>query len=375
MSTGITIEVNGEEFTDFVSAEVSLRLDALSNSFSFNATSKEGPLPFLGGEACIINVDGEKVLTGFIEVVSVTGSASDHTIRIEGRDRTGDFADSQLDVIDDLRAPISLKRIIEKVIAQLYAGETDTTLIPSVVEDTTTTDFNKAEDVAGPEPGQGAFAFAEIYMRKRQVLLTSNADGNFVIAASSGTRVPNAFIQHVVPVATGAASNANNVLSYSAKFDDQSRFNRYVENSQKSMITIFSEIASSDVVDQKTSATDADIRVGRQMVIISETPTSKSEGNKRATWEANIRKARGMTYSPTVHDFRNQAGALWAINTLIPVFSEYAGIDAEMLVNAVKFRWSRDDGSNSELEFMNSQAYTLTLDEPATEKVGVGLFG
>lgn len=373
--SGITIEVNDAEYTEFVSAEVSLRLDALTDTFAFEATSKTGPLPFLGGETCVIKVDGEQVLNGFIEVVHVSGSSSDHTINIEGRDRTADFLDSSIDVIDDLRAPMSLKQIISDVIDSLYAGQSNSELIPSVSEDVVIPQFTKAEDITAPEPGQNAFAYIEPYLRKRQVLLTSTPKGDMSITASSGTRVPKAFVQHVLPFPTGAESDANNVTSYTARFDSRDRFNKYISSSQRNVSTIFSQTSSEDIVNQKADATDDDIRIGRQMVIVSETPTSSAQGLSRAQWEANIRKARGNVYSPEVHGFRHQGGELWTTNTLIPVFTEYAGIDSDMLLNAVRFTYSRDNGSNAALEFLPSSAYTLTLDEPVTEKVSVGFFG
>ena len=111
----IQLEVNGVQYSRFESASVGLRLDALSNTFSFEVVSTQGrALPFKGGEACEVIVNNRTVLTGNIEIVTVAYSAGSHSITVSGRDKTADLLDSSLPSFSDLTAPISLKQIIEQ---------------------------------------------------------------------------------------------------------------------------------------------------------------------------------------------------------------------------------------------------------------------
>ena len=357
------IEVNGTEYANFVSASVVIRLDTLSNTFAFEATSEDAkPLPFKGGESCTVTVDGELVLTGFIEIVNVDGDAESHTISIEGRDKTADIVDSAIDVLSDTRPPISLKTLIERVITHVGAKI-------SVIDLAKPAEFNAAEDLFAQEPGQNAFEFIEAPARKRQVLLTSDEKGNLVITASSGKEIA-ATIQHRV------ADDTSNVLRYSVSYDLTGRFRKYLSSSQLNIIPLnLAGIASNDeIVSQGTEnvVTDSDVREGRQLILASESMFSSSQGEDRATWEANIRKARSRVYSATMHGYRNQTGDLWRVNTLVKVNDEYADIEATMLINSTTFSLSEQDGRTTVLSLVERNAYTLELEEPTTEKVGSG---
>jgi prophage tail gpP-like protein len=358
----MNLEVNGVAYENFTAASAELRLDALSNTFAFEAVSVAGtPLPFKGGEACRVLIDDDPVVTGYIEVVDVNYDTRDHSISITGRDKTGDLLDSNISSLSDLRAPISLKGVIEQIIKHL---EIDLT----VIDNATPALFNAAEDLGAPEPGENAFEFIEGLARKRQVLLTSDSDGNIVITQATAVD-SGAALQNII----GATDN--NILSGTVSYDRTGRFNIYRFAATLNPIALLSagQTDLAELVDQGDGITDADIRTGRQLVLIAEGPSSKDENNRRATWEANIRRARGRVYSVTVAGHRHAGftGKLWTINTLVTVKDEFADIDAQMLINSVSFNFDQG-GRTTTLTLVEKDAYTLALAEPeATQKVGV----
>ncbi|MCW8930006.1 MAG: hypothetical protein OQL19_07205 [Gammaproteobacteria bacterium] len=360
----IELQVNGKQYSQFKSAEVTIRIDALSNTFNFQATASKGlPLPFQGGDECKIIVDNTTVLTGSIEIVEVDYSSGSHSIALSGRDKTGDLLDSTLDSISDINAPITLKKLIEKIISTLG-------LDIQVIDTVNPASFNKAEDIASPEPGQSAFSFIEQYARKRQVLLTSNANGDIVITRASGTKI-NAFLQNVI------GSNSNNIIRGNVSYDTTGRYNKYkfASSLNTTALNFAGFVPIKNVVSQKGIYTDAAIRAGRQLVLVSEDAFSDKQNADRAKWEANIRKARGRVYSVTVEGFTNQINELWDINTAVLVVDDFAGINAYMLINSVTYSYSLDEGSITTLGLVNENAYTLTLSEPKVEKIARGLFG
>ena len=354
------IEVNGIEYSGWTSAHAKVRLDALSNTFHFDATAQDGlPLPFRGGEACSVLVDGERILTGHIEQVSVTGDSDDHTINVDGRDKTGDIVDSKIGSLSDIRPPITLKAIIE-LVAKHIGGDV------AVKDEVGTPAFEKVEDLAAPEPGQDVWDFIQSLARKRQVLLTSNADGDIVIARSSGVEV-EATLQNRVN------DNTNNVLTYAVSYDTTRRHHLYKMIGQLNPIAVTQAATTENeaVVNQNRSVFDEEIRAGRQLALVME--NAGSDPLDRAKWEMNIRKARGRVYSVTVHGFRNQTGNLWNVNELVTVNDEYAGIESRMLVNSVEYALNLDGGKQTTLSLLEKNAFTLELEEPTTDKVGIGL--
>jgi len=361
------IEVDGVQYADFAAASVVSRLDALSNTFAFEATSEEArPLPFLGGEACSVWVDGEKVLTGSIELVNVSGDKESHKIDIQGMDKTGDLLYSSIGSISDFRPPMTLKKAIERIISHLGASI-------FVVDLVSPDSFNSAEDLAAPEPGQNAFEFIEILARKRQVLLTSDEEGNVVITSSHG-EVVGATLQHRVD------DNSNNVLSYAVSYDSTGRFNAYKSMSQlnPTPLVLAGGTGVDAIVDQQSKiVVDQQIRAGRQFILVAESMYSSAEGEKRILWERNVRRARGRVYSATVHGHRNQTGNLWRINEVVLVADEYAGVEASMLVNSVTYGVDEDEGTYTALSLVEKNAYSIAAAEPqeVEEKMGDGLFG
>ena len=356
----IFLEVDGVVYENFTGATVTTRLDTLSNTFSFGAIAENGNLlPFQKGQSCKVRIDNDLVLTGTIEVINVDYDSRSHNISIQGRDRTGDLLDSTIGTLSDVTPPISLKAIIEKVIANI---ETDLTVSQTFDPG----DFERTVSVLSGEKSQNAFKFIENLARQKQVLLTSDAAGNVVITRSEATAFTAGILQNVLN------ADDNNILSASFSDDDTGRYNRYVFASQLNPLAINNSGSTSvsDIVLQEGAAVDPDIRKGRQLILVAENPFSTANNDDRALWEANIRKARGRLYSVKVQDHRIN-GALWQINTLVNITDVWAGISGQMLLNAITYTFDVDNGSVTELQFVDKNAYSLTLAEPKTDTIGL----
>ena len=174
----ITIALDGEQYTGFISASITEQLDALSNSFAMEiATDKTSPIPFLQGSEVQLFVNGDLKLTGVVEVLDGSYSATSHELNLAGRDLTSDLVDSTLDVINQIVPPITVSEIAEIVIRSINSKI-------GVRVKTVTSPFNVAEDAIVPERGQNAYEFLQNIALKRQVLLSSDADGNLVLTRS-----------------------------------------------------------------------------------------------------------------------------------------------------------------------------------------------
>lgn len=357
----MNLEVNGVEYTNFESASCEIRLDTLCNQFSFTAVAPGAqPMPFKGGSACKVIIEGETVLTGFIEVIAVSYDGENHQVSVSGRDKTADILDSTIDVIDDLRTDnLTLKALIEKVIERLGADI-------KVIDEANPAPFSPTEDIAAPEKATNAFQFIEKYARKRQVLLTSNGDGDVVITTNSGIRAQGA-VQHII----GAPDN--NVMRSDFSFDTTGRYNAYKIASGLNPVALNlagdSDLVS--LVNQSGGVSDNEIRAGRQLVLISETPFSNTPCEARARWEADVRRARGLAYSATVPGFRVgvTSGALWRTNRLYQIVDDYVGKVEPMLCNSVSFTYDSNAGRNTTLGFVGEKAYTVFIEpDPLTEE-------
>lgn len=368
----ITLEVGGDVYTGFVEASVTQSLADVANTFSFQASAPDGlPLPFKGQEACKVYVDGLLKLTGSIELINIDGDGDTHTITLAGRDKCGDLIDSMLGSMEDFQGVLSLKSICERVIAHLG-------LSIKVIDLANPGTFDAAVDVTSPDPGEFAMDFLEPLARKRQVLLSSNAEGDLEIIravtanpfASFSTSGAGPYLHHRV----GDVENRNNVLSYGLSRDFTGRYNSYKTVSSMSVVAASLEQAQIAVLgpsaqymsSQLTQILDTEIRKGRQHVLVDESYIPKGDTPARAQWERDIRKARGNVYGASVHGYSSQDGFHWHPNALVSVLSEYAGINDKMLVNSVTFDQSPD--TRTTLALIDRDAYTLALAEPVEEE-------
>lgn len=350
----ILIRVNGIEYDQYLSAVVNISFETLANDYSFAATSNSGFPPFKKGDLVEMLVDGIKVCTGFIERIEGQFSEKSHSITYSGRDKTADFIDSNIDVLNDLK-DLTLKQLIERMIENIGSSL-------KVIDKVNPKVFNVAEDIIKCEPGDNCFVKASEFAKKRQVFLTSDGSANIVISNSE-------------PVDTGSLlqnkinSENNNVLSGSWMLSDEDRFNRYSLRSQLDPVGL-ALVPSPDIATASNQnggiILDNEVRKGRQFVAIKSKHSSE-ELKKRAEWTKKMRKVRGSTYRATVQGYRNAKNNLWDVNQLATVDDDFADISRKMLVSDIQFSYS-EQGSFTTLDFVEEDAYIIAQQEP--RKVG-----
>lgn len=345
----IELIVNGDPFTDFVSARVTESLSTLANDFSFTASSVGDFPPLRQGDEVEAIVDGVTKLTGTIDEVNGRDQEGSHLVTYTGRDKTGDFLDSQINVIDEILASdtLTLKRIIEITIAHLKQTLT-------VEDDLNPTPFNSAEDIIAPQVGQNAFDFVAAYARKRQALLSSTPEGNILITQSSPTD-SGAVVQRI------QGADDNNIVGQNYAINASRRFNKHIHRGQldPSALNFGGESSSSTVEDQGGEAIDSGARVGRQSVTVEAESYSSEQLKDRAKWAAQLAKAKATRFACTVNGHQKAKGGLWVSNTLVQVNSDVADITRKMLLDTVTFSQGEGQPTVTDLEFVERNVYTI----------------
>ena len=361
----ISLEVNGQPYDNFKSLSFSRSLETLCGQFSFVATSEQiSQFPIKRRSSARVLVNGFPLITGFIDAQTPFISSGENVVNIQGRDKTEDFLDSTLNAGSvELSAGVTLKEVIERTVAAL--GQT-LTVIDAVG---TLEPFNEAEDLVSAEAGQNAFKFVEMFCRKRQVLLTTDGNGNIVITRSS-----KEFINYRILNRKGddEATQFNNVKTATVSYDDSKRFNKYIVVSQQNPIALnFSgDVDLGDVVSVESDVViDKEIREGRVLHIVAEKSSAPENAKKRAQWEANFRKAQSRKYRSTTDDFLIPGTTQpFPINRLVNVIDDDNDISAEMLIESIGLSLIVSGGTETSFSLVERDAYTLKLEEPITQK-------
>ena len=181
----LKIRLNGQDFTNFISASAALSMETAASAFAFKATADPDNLfPIPNGSLVEILADDIKVITGYVEKLGVGYAGREHTITVQGRSLLADLIDSTVGEVKEFEGQVNLEDIIRATLNSI-----DLSNIKIINQAGSIRNFD-ASDITSAETGQNAFDFIESYARKRQVLLTTNGDGNLVIARASTELLP-----------------------------------------------------------------------------------------------------------------------------------------------------------------------------------------
>jgi prophage tail gpP-like protein len=350
----LNIQLNGQDYTNFIDASVVRSIDTVSGAFSFTSTVDQNNLfPIKLGDAVKIIVDGIQVIDGFIEKINVSYSPDSHVISVGGRDKLADLIDSSTGDIKEFTGSVSLVDIAKNILANLGLSDIE------VIDNTTGVRLFDAFDITSAEVGKNAFEFLELYARKRQVLLTTDGLGNLVLTQASSNILPFK-LKNIV------GGIDNNIKNATLDLDFTNRFNTYTVQSQ--LNPFFLDIGSTpqNNVEQSGQATDSDIRATRILEFNAEESSDGFTSADRAKWESNIRRAKSLLYTPVVqgHSVDN---TVWSPNNLVEVEDQFTDIEATLFIQSVRYDQSLNMGSTTTLGLTFKDAYTLQAEQDARE--------
>lgn len=349
----LLLKTAGEVYGGWTSMRLSLGMDRCANGFQIEITElwSEGAKVrrILPWEACEVLLDGEVVLTGYVDELSVRHSGTVHTVSVRGRDKTADLVDCS--VTGKVGQWRGLK--IEQIARELAA--------PFGVQVLTDVDTGKPLLSFALQEGETAFEAIERAARMRGVLVMSTAAGELLLTRAGQQRIATRLVL------------GENILEGSVRYDVRDRFSVYVAKGQAPTHYFdapgssagTSATAAKSASQMRAQASDARVPRFRPLVLNAECPDLAVPLSRRVQWEANVRAARSVEAEIVVQGWKN-AGWLWKPNRLLTVLDPWLGIDDEMLISGVQY--SLDEaGSRTSLRLTYANAFTLlpTKDQAA----------
>jgi len=381
----ITLAINGQSYTGFISAEVSRSFSDASGQFTLITTPTDtnnrpqDAYPIKTGDSCQIMVSGQVFLTGYVEEINISHSATEYNIEIKGRDRTCDLIDSTIDpdVLTSSSGNTTLQKICETVIEKI--GIKNLGVINNLGEeiDIADTSFTSGEIIAAM-PGQNAFDYLQQYARYKQTILSTDGQGNLTINRTGTELLPVRLLCEV-------NGTQNNIVRASASLNNTEQYNVYKVYSQKALMffefqgTKFAQDSSepqNSAINQVGTSINKDIRTGRQYVCVTDTPViSAANAINYADWENNYRKAKSFSYQPTIAEHTYDGTNIWTPNTLVTVKDDLSyiqngyGINSVLLIDGVTFNQDANDGLTTTLNLVYKNSYSLVIEQNYREAV------
>lgn len=335
--------VNGQIYSGWTSIGVTEAIDAASGAFTVSLTERwEGqngqgaqvePWPILPGDSCEVRLAGESMLTGYVDIFRPSFSDEDHTINIQGRDKTSDLIDCSA-----MHAPDEWRNINLLRLAQILAKPFGVSVVADV-------DVGEVFPVCKLQQGETVFEAINRYAHQRGILLKPNGAGGLLLTRAGNTRAKVGLIQ------------GQNILDASGSIDHSQRFSAYAVKGQAA----YSEDSDGETEAHiEGAATDSGVRRFRPLLVIAETGTSSSAAKQRAIWEANSRIGKSAAASITVFGWRQMPGGpLWRAGLLVPVKSTWLRMDGDMIIRQVTFERG-EGGTTAKLDVVSPQTYSPT---------------
>lgn len=407
----VVLRIGGVDYSGWHAISVLRGLEQAAASFSCSVSERTSgfrlePWLLRPGAPCSIFLDGELVITGFVDTYAPRFDANSHGVELRGRSRTADFVDGAAIVPGGQFKQLSLWEIAQRLAAPF--GITVTSQTGGMIEGPRpSAEFvGPMPPIAAPTPagpasllselfgsmgalqdvqvqqGETCYALLERLARLQGLLLTDTATGHLSLARV-GTRF-----------ATGALVQGVNILGASAELDASQRFSQYVVKGQVANTddrvdrkdaaavaagteTPGSESAAGDSVRACIGAVlDGFLGRYKPWLLTAETQANDAQCQQRAEWEARRRAGYSTRASVVVAGWRQfPGGPLWDTNLLVPVVSSYLGVNRVLLISTVEFR-KDDGGSTTRLELTLPDAYaTEGMKIPGAEAVSAALSG
>lgn len=328
------LKVNGAFYGGWKSLRVTRSIEQVAGTFELTVTDRwsdsDTASPIRPGQSCQLLLDGDPVITGYIDDVEPDFDAGAHGIRVTGRDKTLDLVDcaavfkggqwsstTLARLAKDLCTPFGIEVRNEVPVGKAFAHTID--------------------------PGESAFECLERAARMQAVLLVSNPAGDLVITRAAKTLLPIELVQ------------GRNLLSGRATFSWRERFSSYTVKGQHPGRDGFNGV---DAAQPAATFADPAITRHRPKVVLAETHGHGATFRDRAEWEANVRAGRGNRGTLSVQGWRREDGPLWMPNALVRARSSILWLDADVLI--VGCSWSLDErGTRTELSIARPEAFEL----------------
>ncbi|HUC61629.1 MAG TPA: hypothetical protein VMF53_06710 [Alphaproteobacteria bacterium] len=345
----VTLTINGQQYWGWQELRATSHLKTGAADFDIGVSEAwedalEKPWQITAGSSCVLALDGDPIVTGYVDEYGPGYDPDSHRVRITGRSKTCDLVDCMPEVeagqfigytLDAMARTISQPFGIGVVVeASMGAPNADFTI----------------------QRCETAWEFLEKFARARSVLLTDDESGNLVLTQASSAISPSRLVE------------GQNIFRAQAKLSMAKRWSKYSVRTQQGLTYQNNNAVQTDVLG---TATDAAVPRYRPRETMPGTPMDTATATAYATWQKLHCTGESMTAEITVVGWRDAAGSVWRKNVLIGVTSPRLALDRQLLIVGVEFTLDAEKGMFTKLTLAPPEAFTP---EPIETQAGAGLW-
>lgn len=343
MSSLVQLKVGGRLFGGWLSVRVEVGIEQCSGAFELAVADRwsgqSQPWQIMPGEACELQLNGETIVSGYVDTVRPSFDKQSHGIAVSGRDKTMDLIDCAAIYKTGQWKNATLSKIAADI-AKPFGIEV--VLAPGV-------DQGAAFDSFNIEEGERAFEAIDRAARMRAVLVMTDGAGRLLLTTASKEKTDRALVQGVNVL------QAELDLSWKERYSDIT-----VKGQGKGTAGEYGD----QVAHGKASIKDPAITRYRPLIVIAEQHGKGPTFAARAEWERNVRRGRGTralvkVAGWTYPDPGAPAGeTVWKPNKLVEAALPYLGLQQDLLIAKCVYTLG-EAGSFTELHLADPSAFQL----------------
>lgn len=341
----VALVIDGQEFRGWQEVRVTRGVERIPSDFDLTVTERyDGvEMDIKAGAPCKLVIQGDLVLTGYVDRYSPSIDARGHKVIISGRGKCADLVDCSA-IFEDANGTeltTQLSAVSARVLVERLAKPYGVTVT--------------ALDGDGPQIPQFNALLTETPIeiidrvtRYSQMLAYDDESGNLVLAQVGKRSMASGFTQGV------------NVERASVSFSMDQRFSQY--DALLMPYNLLGDVTAAAGGNPGWNlwhrVTDPDVPRRRRRVIIVEQMWGGEElAKQRAQWEMARRYGRSKAVILTTDSWRDSAGELWQPNRKAAIDLPALKISGQTWVIAeVTFRRGMD-GTHADLVLMPEQAF------------------
>lgn len=349
----IRLNLNGISYGGWKSIQINKSVDQITNAFGISVSDLNPGKPdkwnIKIGDECTITVDNQAVITGYIEAIPISYSATSHSFNIEGRDKTCDLVDcSYVGTGSEW-----LNQSIEKLIKTLCEPFSIDVEVDSGIASAVTTPIDKFVVDQGETVGE----LISKLCRMAAIIPISLGDGKLTLTrAGINTAHDPLELGKNVKTADFSQSNRDRYSLYIAKGQGNGNDNKTVAD-----VTNCTGRAEDKIIA-------GDNNRYRPLIILADRATNNAECKNLARWESRVRAGNSRKISYEVQGWTQSNGDIWQINSLVKVKDYFLNFEASLLISGIEFSLDDDAGSVTRITVVDPTTYKLTP-EPITKTI------
>jgi prophage tail gpP-like protein len=337
----VSLEVSTYEIQGWQSVQIQRGLDDVADAFdvvlSSPLSSRPPPIPIREGSAVKLRYGDDLLLSGYIDRVSESSSASAFRLQIAGRSAAKDLIDCSA-VHKGAWRGMTLDKIAA-AIAEPFGLHVSTDVLGLPTE------TFRLQD------GETCWEAIDRLVREHGLRVVSDPSGHLNLTRTGSTRYPDVVIERGVNIVEGGIERT-----------EDARFSQYIFKAS---------LAADDESYGEGNATkfaveDEGVDRYRPLIVQLEGGGKKNAARLKeaAAWERNVRAGKSQTLSYRVvmpgavgrsWEMPNGHG-LWTPNTIVTVRDKNHDVDGEFLITQVTLRRSVT-GTEALLELTHPEAY------------------